>query len=76
MDKGLIPPHACGGGTVYGGTHKAEDAVDGPPDQHFSRRYLGFRPFGDLFGLCIPSRRFQKLHLEAGKQIRSQIGDR
>ncbi|MFQ8888550.1 MAG: hypothetical protein ACLR7Z_09670 [Bilophila wadsworthia] len=28
------------------------------------------------FGLCIPSRRFQKLRLEAGKQIRSQIGNR
>ena len=69
-------PHACGAGTVYGGTHKAEDVVDGLPGQHFSRRCFGFRPFGGLFGLCIPSRRFQKLRLEAGKQIRSQIGNR
>ena len=76
VDKGLTPPHACGDGTVYGGTHKAEDVVDGLPDQHFPRRCFGFRPFGGLFGLCIPSRRFQKLRLEAGKQIRSQIGNR
>ena len=69
-------PHACGDGTVYGGTHKAEDVVDGLPGQHFSRRCFGFRLFGGLFGLCIPSRRFQKLRLEAGKQIRSQIGNR
>ena len=69
-------PHACGAGTVYGGTHKAEDVVDGLPGQHFSRRCFGFRLFGGLFGLCIPSRRFQKLRLEAGKQIRSQIGNR
>lgn len=69
-------PHACGAGTVYGGTHKAEDVVDGLPGQHFSRRCFGFRLLGGLFGLCIPSRRFQKLRLEAGKQIRSQIGNR
>ncbi|WP_302292790.1 hypothetical protein [Bilophila wadsworthia] len=77
VDKGLTPLHMPVATARFMAERiKLKMLLDGLPGQHFSRRCFGFRLFGGLFGLCIPSRRFQKLRLEAGKQIRSQIGNR
>lgn len=69
-------PHACGDGTVYGGTHKAEDVVDGLPGESFPLLGFDLGLFRGLFLLCIPGGSIQKLCLEIGKQIRGQLDNR
>ena len=66
-------PHACGDGTVYGRTHKAEDVVDGLPGESFPLLGFGLRLFRGLFLLRIPGGSIQKLCLEIGKQIRGEL---
>lgn len=62
-------PYAGGDGTVYGGTHEAEDIVHGLPGQRFPLPSFRFRIFCGFFARCIPGRRFQELCIEIGKLI-------
>lgn len=67
-------PSAGGDGPVNGGTHEAENVVDGLASQSFSRFCPGGGHDGvTLFGLCIPGGSFQELRLEVGKQIGGQL---
>ena len=67
-------PCASGDSPVYGGTHEAEDIVDGLPGQSFARFCSGWGLDGvTLFELCISGGRFQELRLEVGKQVGGQL---
>lgn len=68
-------PEFCCNGVINGGTHEAEDVIDGLGSQQlacFGAGLFGVALHG-FFGLCVPGGRVQQVRLEAGEQIGIQL---
>lgn len=70
------PELGCNG-VIDGGTHEAEDIVDGLGSQQLARfdANLFDGTLCGLFGLCVPGGRVQQVGLEGGEQIGVQLGN-